>query len=60
MVRWLIGNKYIPLAIINLNILAFFKLDQINHPKADAINKFILHLPFQKNIFYLMYMEQVE
>ena len=48
MVRWLIGDKYIPLAIINLNILAFFQLDQIDHPKTDAINKFILHLPFQK------------
>ena len=51
MVGWLIGYKYITLAIIYFHILAFFELDQIDHPKADTINKFILtHISFKKNI----------
>ena len=46
-----VSNKNISLRIVDLNILAFFELDQIDHPKADTINKFILlHISFQKNI----------
>ena len=45
-----VSNKNISLRIVDLNILTFFELDQIDHPKADAVNKFILHISFQKNI----------
>ena len=44
-----VSNKNISLRIVNLNVLAFFELDQINHPKTNAVNKFILlHISIQK------------